>query len=189
MIMERDFVRLVTSALFVGLATGCASVAPLDDAELTGLALASSEDLARYDRAKEQHARETFGYSSFSDGRGNIVASFDADEYDDYLAYLREHPERAPNSDLRTPYQNAMSSFPRVRLTFQTRRALFDPGHASIPNVIFYLCDEQSSDWRPYGFGMQEVMWRNRFASRELVQEIENVQQAEAQLQEYEVFF
>ncbi len=187
--MRRYALRAVASALLVSLAAGCAGVAPLDDAELTGLALASSEDLARYDKAKERRARETFGSASFSDGRGNTIASFGADEYDEYQAYLRDHPEKDPYLGLKTALQKAMPAWPTISLTFQSTRALFDTGEASFLTVAFFLCDEESGERRLYGFGMPDVMWRDRFVGEELAQEIEEAQRSEAQPQEYEVFF
>ena len=80
--------QLSTLAVLVAFVAGCTFPAPLDDAKILNVRLASTGDLARYSRAQEILSRQMFGGESLRNGKEHI--SFAADQYDDYIAYLRD---------------------------------------------------------------------------------------------------
>jgi len=57
LLLNIDACRFVACALVSGLTAACAGVPPLDDAEVTELALASPADLSRYRAAKDYYYR------------------------------------------------------------------------------------------------------------------------------------
>lgn len=160
---------------------GCAPVPALDDAELVSVTVASPDDLARYSQAKSIFYRETFGGASFSDGKGQILVSFSAGEYDAYLAYLVEHPDQLPN-------QVNRANWPTLRMAFRSRHVLFDPG-ATTTSGSFFFCEQDRLGARIYGFGPGDILWRGRFVAARVAEEIEAAARTDTQLQNYEVFF
>lgn len=171
---------IVFGALIGMVAVGCAAVAPLDDAVLIDVTLASTSDMARYEEARESRSRETFRGATINDARGR--SHFSAAEYDKYRAYLRENP-------LHLPVFDQAFKWPNVRLSFQSRRALFDPDASVMPRVAFHMCGSYGDEQPLWGFGSPEVIWRGRFVTAERAREIEKLLAADARAQEYEVFF
>lgn len=182
--LRRCGLRTTVVVLTAIASAGCAAVADLDDAELITIARASSEDIARYQRALELSAREGFGGASINDTRRGIRVSFTADQYDEYLAFMRDHPELDAVWSLRTPRE-----WPVGRISFRSRRVLIDPRSASGPAVIFSLCDAVKDERQLYGFGMSNIMWNSKFVGRERALQIEQALQTDTQPQDYEVFF
>jgi hypothetical protein len=175
--------RALTSVLITITVAGCATAAPLDDAALIEVKLATADDLTRYAQAREICSRAEFAGASFSDGKGHVLASFSPSEYDLYLAYVREHPDPLPivhAADVE-PKQ-----WPVVRVAFKSSRVLFDPDASSIPSARFFLCG--SNDEKGL-LGMRDVVWRDRFVTPERARQIEKSLKDEARPQTYEIFF
>lgn len=174
------FLRIPISVLVCAAGVGCASVAPLDDATLKDVRLASPDDMARYARAEEIRARETFGGAVLLGSDGNRV-TFTAAEYDRFLAYTHDHPTSEPDSGL-----HQQPAWPMVRLSFNSRRMLFDPDASSVPMLSFFLCD--ANERHLYGF-RADVMWHDRFVTLPKdATEIARTLSIETTPQEYEVF-
>jgi len=177
--------RIVVGISFLIAAAGCATVAPLDDAALIQVGLASSDDLARYAVAQERMSRELFGGASFSDGKGRVLVSFTAAEYDKYLAYTREH---AASESIPAP--RPKPRWPMLRLVFQSHHVLLDPDASSAPFVVFYLCDSNNDRVRLWGFGTPALMWDDRLVvTSTSVRQMATLLGTRAQPQRYEVFF
>jgi hypothetical protein len=172
------------SSILMGLAfTGCARVAPLDDARLIDVQLASPADLARRAQAQQQLTQEQFGGASFSDGKGHVTAAFLPGEYDAFLIYARTQPELATkDAEVLKP------QWPTLRLAFQSRRVLFDSSASVMPDLFFYLCGEGHDKGRLFGW-RTEIMWRNRSITAGTASEIEASLKDGASSQDYEVFF
>jgi hypothetical protein len=161
---------------------GCASVAPLDDAKVENLTLASSADIERYQKALAIWARGMFGGATFSDGKGHITASFKADQYDEYLEYESEHPVPAmPRST--TP------KWPILHLTFESNQLLLDSNSSNDLKVAFWLCKDQGDSSRLYGFGVDPVMWHGQFVTPKIGGQINAELSGSKTPQMYEVFF
>jgi hypothetical protein len=174
----------LATVLIATTVAGCASVADLDDAKLIDVRLATTGDLARYEQAREIRSRELFGGASFSDGNGHILASFSSTEFDQYLAYVHEHP--LPKAGSEPPPE---PKWPMLRLSFQSRRLLADPDASSMPEVLFYLCGPNDNKGRLRGFGMPEIMWHDRLVTSEGAQQIQKSLKVETRPQTYEIFF
>ena len=172
----------LASVLIAITVVGCASVVPLDDAELIEVKLATTDDLTRYAQAREIRSREEFAGASFSDGKGHVLASFSPSEYDRYLAYVREHPDplRFIHAADLEPKQ-----WPVVRVAFKSSRVLFDPDASSI-RARLLLCG--SNDEKGLG-GMRDVIWRDRFITPERARQIEKSLKDEGRPQTYKIFF
>ena len=180
--------RRIACALLVILAAGCASPPSLDHAELKEVTLASPDDLTRLNRAQELWERESFGYVSFSDGRGNILASFEGEEeYDDYLAYLRKQGKSTP-TEVREWRQRKGPHWPQMRITFQSTHSLFEQ---PVWFIEFYNCGKTDDfwEWDSLHFGNPKIMWRNRIVDTEVSREIEEILETGGKPQTYEMFF
>lgn len=185
--------RILTVILVAGLLIGCASaVAPLDDATVTSLRPASPEDMARYEKAQSILAREYFAGGSFSDGKGNVLASFTADQYEEYQDYLsRHHPNLSAH--LGSPFTGPSPSkidWPVLRLSFKSDRNLYlEPDDGSSLNVQFSLCDTKADKRVLHGFGLPQLIWKDRFLTFRHASDVTRQQQSSEIVQEYEIFF
>jgi hypothetical protein len=156
---------------------------PLDEASLIEVKPPSTDDVTRYAKAREIRSREEFAGVSFSDGKG-YMSAFSPAEYDQYLAYVREHPE------VLAVLHDPKPKWPVVRVAFESSRVLFDPDASSMPTVSFYLCDSGTKDGRLSGFGTPNVMWHDRFVvSSERAREIDGALRQGDRPQTYEIFF
>lgn len=169
----RAAVLIIGAAIPIG---GC-SAPPLDDARLGEVRLATPEDMAQYAQAKDRIARQSFGGVSFSNN-GVIVAKFTKDQYDDYVAYMREHPVPIGANPPPAP------DWPKLYISFSTRRMLIEPEDSSA-DVRLYLCD--SDDPWPQLIGSDELMWRGNFITGQSSHNIRAALEAGSQPQEYEI--
>jgi hypothetical protein len=164
------------------LTAGCATPPALDDARLDVVEVATSDDLLRFSHAKQALDRQLFGGATFRDLQNRIV-TFTEDNYDGYQAYIGQHPEIIPIAKDR-----ADLDLPTLRISFFTSRMLIEPEVSETVYQAFgslYLCD----DGNPLGDSLAsaDVMWRGRFVTGQIAENIKTALGAGAQPQEYEI--
>jgi hypothetical protein len=180
----------IACASIAALAAGCASVAPLDGAELGELTLASNDDKARLLQAQMQHARETFGSVSFARGPVQEPLTFGPEDYDEYLAYIEKHPDPGLTPTGGIQLAPPVHDWPLMLLAFKSDRRLFTADEL-MPLLDFYLCNpsEQDASDELHGFGQSRVLWRGQIIYPPVASEIAEALETGLKPQEYEVFF
>ena len=177
-------------ASIAALAAGCASVAPLDDAHLGEVTLASSEDKARLLQAERQYAVETFGRSTIARGPYEEPTIFWPGNYDEYLAYIVDHPDSGLTPTSHVLFIPQAHKWPLLRLTFTSERQLFTEDDL-MPTVDFNLCgkDKQNHSEELHGVGHARILWRDQIVYPPVSSDIAEALENGLKPQEYEIFF
>ncbi len=186
----KRFCAVIACASGAVLAAGCASVAPLDDAKLGELTLASKQDKVRLFGAEAQYALETFGTVSVTQGPGWVPLTFGPEDYDEYLAYIEDHPETGLTAISRSYFVRRATKWPLLRLTLTSERQLFIEDDL-IPEVDFNLCskDKENELEALHSVGHPRILWRGQIVHPPVSSDITKALENGLKPQEYEIFF
>lgn len=150
----------------------------LDDAQLGTVTLATTEDLARLERAKDHRRRHFFAGATFPNPEGGLL-TFTKGEYDAFVEYSRK-------LSLGAPVPPINPSIPILRITFSTRRLLVEPAPsaAGVSGRLYPCAAGASDDAWPLS---AEIMSRDRFLTQDGAEDIVDYLDASDRPEDYEV--
>jgi hypothetical protein len=169
--------------LLVLLASGCAAPPPLDDAKLNEVRLATFEDRKRQASAEREYQRMIFGGATVPD-QGKVVV-FGKDDYDAYLAYVRDHETSAALDPVisRTKWQ-----WPILYISFSTKQQLVEYESGTELGAVVYSCDE--ADINNIGNSAPgRLLWHGHIVADWVAPQIEAASNNGTEPQQFEVIF